>query len=157
MKNTVGNVPPLHAEGIAPAFLAGGGEMGALIRAHDWSRTPLGAPETWPQSLKTAIRIMLTSRQPIWVGWGADLRFFYNDPYKAIIGGKHPASLGGADRARLERDLARDRADAGRGHGGQRRQFRRAEAADHGAQRLPGWGGIGLGRLGGLEQMLLKP
>lgn len=94
MKNTVGNVPPLHAEGIAPAFLAGGGEMGALIRDFDWSRTPLGTPETWPQSLKTAIRIMLTSRQPIWVGWGADLRFFYNDPYKAIIGGKHPASLG---------------------------------------------------------------
>ncbi len=70
------------------------GRWAHWIRAHDWSRTPLGLPETWPQSLKTAIRIMLTSRQPIWVGWGADLRFFYNDPYKAIIGGKHPASLG---------------------------------------------------------------
>lgn len=94
MKNTAGNMPPLHTDGLAASFLAGGGEMGALIRAFDWTRTPLGAPEQWPQSLKTAIRIMLTSRQPIWIGWGADLRFFYNDPYKAIIGGKHPASLG---------------------------------------------------------------
>jgi PAS domain S-box-containing protein len=82
-----GSVDPL-------SFLAGGGEMGALIRAHDWLATPLGPPAQWPQSLKTAIRIMLTSRQPIWIGWGAPLIFFYNDPYKAIIGGKHPWALG---------------------------------------------------------------
>jgi signal transduction histidine kinase/DNA-binding response OmpR family regulator len=75
-------------------FLAGGGEMGALIRAHDWKSTPLGAPEGWPQSLKTAVRIMLTSRQPIWIGWGPDLIYLYNDPYKSIIGGKHPWALG---------------------------------------------------------------
>ncbi|TXC87922.1 response regulator [Paraburkholderia azotifigens] len=78
----------------APSFLAGGGEMGSLIRAYDWRATPLGAPDQWPQSLKTAIRIMLTSRQPIWIGWGPDLLFFYNDPYKSIIGGKHPDALG---------------------------------------------------------------
>ncbi|SAK45896.1 response regulator [Caballeronia ptereochthonis] len=77
-----------------PSFLLGGGEMGALIRNFDWTQTALGAPEHWPQSLKTAIRIMLTSRQPIWVGWGADLLFFYNDAYKSIIGGKHPQALG---------------------------------------------------------------
>ncbi|WP_420992532.1 response regulator [Cupriavidus sp. 30B13] len=82
------------AAGPDAGFLAGGGEMGALIRARDWSRTPLGAPAGWPQSLKTAIRIMLTSRQPIWIGWGEQLVFFYNDPYKAIIGGKHPHALG---------------------------------------------------------------
>jgi PAS domain S-box-containing protein len=76
------------------AFLAGGGELGALIRAFDWSGTPLGPPEDWPQSLKTAVRIMLTSRQPIWVGWGEDLTYLYNDPYKSIIGGKHPEALG---------------------------------------------------------------
>ncbi|WP_460905856.1 response regulator [Paraburkholderia jirisanensis] len=80
--------------GAPPAFLRGGGETGALIAAHDWSHTSLGAPDTWPQSLKTAIRIMLTSRQPIWVGWGPELLFFYNDPYKSIIGGKHPVALG---------------------------------------------------------------
>ena len=75
------------------AFLAGGGETGALIRAHDWSDSGLGHPAQWPQSLKTALRIMLTSRQPIWVGWGPDLIFFYNDPYKSIIGGRHPAAM----------------------------------------------------------------
>ncbi|OZI63222.1 two-component system sensor histidine kinase/response regulator [Bordetella genomosp. 11] len=68
--------------------------MGALIRAHDWNSTPLGPPREWPQSLRTALRIMLASRQPIWIGWGESLIFFYNDPYKSIIGGKHPASLG---------------------------------------------------------------
>ncbi|HMA48470.1 MAG TPA: response regulator, partial [Magnetospirillaceae bacterium] len=75
-------------------FLAGGGEMGRLIRAHDWAATPLGPPEIWPQSLKTAIRIMLTSRQPIWVGWGRELIYLYNDAYFSIIGGKHPRALG---------------------------------------------------------------
>ena len=43
-------------------IFAGGGEMGALMAAHDWSRTPLGPPRTWPQSLKAAVGIMLTSR-----------------------------------------------------------------------------------------------
>ncbi|SAK44040.1 sensor kinase/response regulator fusion protein [Caballeronia hypogeia] len=80
--------------GLDPSFLLGGGEMGALIRGFDWTQTTLGAPAHWPQSLKTAIRIMLTSRQPIWVGWGPDLLFFYNDAYKSIIGGKHPQALG---------------------------------------------------------------
>ncbi len=75
-------------------FLAGGGEMGALIRAHDWSKSRLGPPQFWPQSLKTAIRIMLTSRQPIWIGWGEQLIYLYNDAYKSIIGGKHPWALG---------------------------------------------------------------
>lgn len=68
--------------------------MGALIRSYDWSKTPLGPVATWPQSLRTCIRIMLTSRQPIWIGWGRDLIKFYNDPYKAIAGGKHPWALG---------------------------------------------------------------
>ncbi|MBI1684182.1 PAS domain-containing protein [Caulobacter hibisci] len=78
----------------ALSFLAGGGELGAMIRAHDWSATPLGPPEHWPQSLKTTVGIMLTSRQPIWVGWGPELTYLYNDPYKSIIGGKHPWALG---------------------------------------------------------------
>jgi PAS domain S-box-containing protein len=78
----------------APHFLSGGGEMGGLIRQYDWRSSSLGAPDRWPQSLKTAIRIMLTSRQPIWIGWGRDLTYFYNDAYKSIIGGKHPWALG---------------------------------------------------------------
>ncbi|WKL57670.1 response regulator [Asticcacaulis sp. ZE23SCel15] len=78
----------------APDFLKGEAELARLMRAHDWDKTPVGPPELWPRSLKTAIRIMLTSRQPIWVGWGAELTYFYNDAYKSIIGGKHPWALG---------------------------------------------------------------
>lgn len=77
-----------------PDFFAGGGEMGERIRNFDWSKTPLGAPENWDQSLKTCVRIMLTSSQPIWIGWGKQLIKLYNDPYKAIVGGKHPQALG---------------------------------------------------------------
>jgi PAS domain S-box-containing protein len=75
-------------------FLSGGGELGQLIREFDWAATPLGPPRGWPQNLRMALRIMLTSRQPIWIGWGKELVYFYNDPYKSIIGGKHPWALG---------------------------------------------------------------
>ncbi len=68
--------------------------MGELIQAMDWSKTPLGPIDRWPQSLKTAVSIMLASKQAIWVGWGPELTYLYNDPYKAIIGGKHPHALG---------------------------------------------------------------
>lgn len=79
----------------APAdFLSGGGEMGARLRAYDWAKSPLGEPSSWPRSQKTAVRIMLTSRQPIWIGWGRELIYLYNDAYKSIIGGKHPWALG---------------------------------------------------------------
>ncbi|MGH8191162.1 MAG: GAF domain-containing protein, partial [Rhodanobacteraceae bacterium] len=78
----------------APGFLRGGGELGARMRAFDWEDTPLGPPAEWPQSLKTAVRIMLTSRQPIWIGWGEHLTYLYNDAYRSIIGGKHPWALG---------------------------------------------------------------
>jgi signal transduction histidine kinase len=89
--------PVFEALALPPAtadFLSGGGEMGARIRVKDWSATPLGPVEQWPQSLKTIVRIMLTSRQPIWIGWGPELIKLYNDPYKAIVGGKHPEALG---------------------------------------------------------------
>jgi hypothetical protein len=76
------------------SFLSGGGELGGLMRLHDWPATSLGPIEHWPRSLKTAVGIMLASRQPIWIGWGGELIYLYNDPYKAIIGGKHPWALG---------------------------------------------------------------
>ena len=76
------------------AFLAGGGEMGKRTRAFDWSKTPAGPAAQWPQSLKTAVRIMLTSRQPFCICWGKELTFLYNDAYKSIAGGKHPQALG---------------------------------------------------------------
>ncbi|MEH1816953.1 MAG: ATP-binding protein [Nostoc sp.] len=75
-------------------FLIGGGEMGARMREQDWSKTSLGPTQHWPQSLKTAVRIMLTSRQPMFVWWGEELINLYNDAYKTIIGGKHPEALG---------------------------------------------------------------
>jgi His Kinase A (phospho-acceptor) domain len=86
------NNSPIKSQPLA--FLAGGGELGERMRRKDWSQTALGPSAEWPQSLKTAVRIMLTSRQPIWIGWGPDLVYVYNDPYKAIIGGKHPEALG---------------------------------------------------------------
>src|SRR3978361_1779172 len=79
----------------APTFLAGGGQMGARMRGHDWSAAPLGQPETWPQCLRSAVSLMLGSRFPMFVAWGSGLGFLYNDPYAEILGDKHPAALGG--------------------------------------------------------------
>jgi len=70
------------------------GEMAALVRAHDWSATPLGPIEAWPQSLKTAVDLMLGSRQPVYVAWGPELTSLYNDGYIPIVGAKHPTGLG---------------------------------------------------------------
>ncbi|MCI1186279.1 HAMP domain-containing histidine kinase [Hymenobacter sp. DH14] len=72
----------------------GGGEMGERIRTLDWTQTQLGAVDTWPQSLITAVNIMLGSRFPMMVHWGPDLVHFYNDGYATILQGKHPGALG---------------------------------------------------------------
>jgi signal transduction histidine kinase/CheY-like chemotaxis protein len=74
--------------------LAGGGTTGALMRAHDWSNSPLGPPDTWPPSLRTVVGLLLQSRFPMFVAWGKDLGFLYNDPYAEILGAKHPRALG---------------------------------------------------------------
>jgi signal transduction histidine kinase len=76
------------------AVLSGGGEVSALMRAIDWSATPLGPVESWPQSLKTCVRVVLTSRQPMFIWWGDRLINLYNDAYRSILGGKHPWALG---------------------------------------------------------------
>ena len=68
--------------------------MGERIRAFNWQGTSLGSPAQWPQSLKTCVRIMLSSQQPIWIGWGKDLVKLYNDAYIDIVRGKHPFALG---------------------------------------------------------------
>ena len=76
-------------------FLSGGGEMGALLRSHDWASTPLGDPNTWPQSLRTAVRLMLNTRHPIFIFWGEDGLCFYNDAYRQSIGPeRHPSAIG---------------------------------------------------------------
>lgn len=77
-------------------FLQGGGEMGALTRSFDWSQTTLGAPDTWPQSLRTVVSIILLSDFPMFLWWGDDMIQFYNDAYRPSLGsdGKHPKALG---------------------------------------------------------------
>lgn len=97
----------LHEKTAVPEFLSGGGEMGQRIREFDWSATAIGPVQSWPQSLRTCVRIMLASRQPIWIGWGKELIKLYNDPYKAIVGGKHPQALG-LPAAAVWKDIWRD-------------------------------------------------
>jgi PAS domain S-box-containing protein len=76
------------------SFLSGGGQMGAAVRTHDWTATPLGSPETWPTALKTLVGVMLGSNQPMFLAWGPEQILLYNDPYAAILAGKHPGALG---------------------------------------------------------------
>jgi PAS domain S-box-containing protein len=81
-------------------FLAGGGEMGALMRAYDWSASPLGEPDSWPQSLRTAVRILLNTNHPMFIWWGPELIQFYNDAYRQTMGPeRHPSALGQGGRA----------------------------------------------------------
>jgi PAS domain S-box-containing protein len=90
--------PPTSAETPPSrlAFLADGGEMGARIRAFDWKKSPLGVPDDWPQALKTAVGMLLSTKFPMFIAWGPELRFLYNDAYVDILGRKHPAALGHA-------------------------------------------------------------
>ncbi|HEY1114073.1 MAG TPA: hypothetical protein VGE66_10960, partial [Chitinophagaceae bacterium] len=77
-------------------FMQGGGEMGELIRNYDWSQTSLGPPDGWPQPLRIAVSIILSSRFPMFLFWGPDLTCFYNDAFRPSFGveGKHPWALG---------------------------------------------------------------
>ena len=83
---------------VAPSqdwLAGGGGELGRLIREYDWSRTSLGPIERWPKNLKISVSLMLNSRHPMWIGWGREMTFFYNDAYISVLGlAKHPGSLG---------------------------------------------------------------
>jgi signal transduction histidine kinase/PAS domain-containing protein len=75
-------------------FAAAGGEMAALIDAVDWTATGVGPRATWPQSLTTILRMMVTSRYQMWMAWGRELTFFCNDAYTPTLGVKHPWALG---------------------------------------------------------------
>lgn len=77
-------------------FLSGGGEMGSLMRSKDWSVSLIGTPDTWPQSLRTTVSIILNSKFPMFLFWGPELICFYNDAYRPSLGnnGKHPGILG---------------------------------------------------------------
>ncbi|WP_207492387.1 PAS domain S-box protein [Aridibaculum aurantiacum] len=75
-------------------FLSSGGEMGKLVRNNDWSTTAIGTPDTWPQSLRSIVGIILNSQFPMFVWWGPELTTIYNDAYIPIAGKKHPTLLG---------------------------------------------------------------
>jgi PAS domain S-box-containing protein len=75
-------------------FLEQGGDMGRRIREHDWSANPLGAPDSWPQTLRFALGICLGSEMPTAIYWGPELRLFYNDAWAPIPAERHPGALG---------------------------------------------------------------
>lgn len=77
----------------AADWFAGGGEMGALMRSTDWSKTRLGPVENWPKSLRTMLGVILRNRFPMMIWWGPELFNFYNDAYRPILRDKHPESL----------------------------------------------------------------
>src|SRR2546425_9905078 len=104
-------------------WLVGGGEMSKLIRSMDWTKTPLGPIESWPQSLRTTVSLCLASNFPISLAWGPKHVQIYNDGYWPICGGKHPHSMG------------QDSASAGHLHGPQ--SVKRLSA--HSRAKLPTW------------------
>jgi PAS domain S-box-containing protein len=73
------------------AFPGGGGNMAAQFARVDWTAHPLGPPVGWPQALHIAVRMVLASEQPMWLGWGRDLACFYNEACIPLLGTKHPA------------------------------------------------------------------
>ncbi|NNB99426.1 PAS domain-containing protein [Corallococcus exiguus] len=93
-----GNAPALPPDdanrAAALEVLAGGDDMGALMRSMDWSKTPLGPVASWPQSLRTIASVCLTSGFPMMVFWGPQAVKLYNGAYSRILGGKHPAAMG---------------------------------------------------------------
>lgn len=89
------DLPVPAASRTSPDFLRGGGELGAIIRGHDWAASPLGEPERWPPALKTALRLLLSTGHPMFLWWGPDLIQFYNDAYRNSIGPeRHPGAVG---------------------------------------------------------------
>jgi hypothetical protein len=73
--------------------------MGQRIRAFNWSLTPLGPPEDWPQALKTLVNLFVASKQPMFLGWGPERTWLYNDAFIPILGRKHSSALGQPDVA----------------------------------------------------------
>ncbi len=77
-------------------FMAGGGEMGALMRSMDWSQTSFGPVSGWSQSLRSAVSICLTTRFPVVLYYGPERALIYNDAWRPVVGDKHPWSFGRA-------------------------------------------------------------
>src|SRR6267142_217431 len=75
-------------------FLAGGGQVGALVRSLDWSKTPIGPVESWSPTLRTMVRLILSNRLPMFLWWGPEFCQISNDASWPAVGGMHPSSLG---------------------------------------------------------------
>lgn len=86
--------PEAARENCEDGFPAGGGQLGALVRALDWSKTSLGPISAWPTHLKAAVNLMLPARAQIVLYWGTEFVALYNDAYAPSIGDKHPRALG---------------------------------------------------------------
>jgi PAS domain S-box-containing protein len=77
------------------ATLEHSGEIGRDLLAVDWARTPLGLPDSWPRSLQTVVRMLISSRFSMWMAWGPELTFFCNEAYRRdTLGKKYPWALG---------------------------------------------------------------
>lgn len=83
-----------HAAREQLTFLSGTGESDALLNSLAWASSSVGEPATWPQSLQSVVGLMLSSKFPMFVAWGDDLTFLYNDAYAPILGTKHPSAFG---------------------------------------------------------------
>src|SRR5207344_2126566 len=71
-----------------------GSEMGERMRALDWSKTPVGRVESWPQSLRSPLSMLLPSKAQMILFWDPQFVVFYNDAYRPVFGAKHPQALG---------------------------------------------------------------
>src|SRR5438309_6429098 len=94
MKDTTSVPPTVDGGALAADWLTGGGEMGRLVRSMDWSKTPLGPIESWPESLRTTVSLCLASNFPMALAWGPYHVQIYNDGYWPICGEKHPGAMG---------------------------------------------------------------
>ncbi|WP_407310697.1 PAS domain S-box protein [Pseudomonas sp. nanlin1] len=83
----------MHLHPKTKVFPVDGGAMGAAIGAHDWASTALGAPEQWPAALRNALNLMLNSPESMYLLWGPDLLFFYNDAYRPVLGPREHGAL----------------------------------------------------------------
>ena len=93
--NAEEQIAPREESANLEQWVRAGGALAKLIHDFDWTETPLGPVEQWPQSLRTIVRVMLTSRFAMWMSWGQELTFLYNDAYaKMTLGKKHPWALG---------------------------------------------------------------
>lgn len=93
-RNNVMQTPVAGPDNNSSDFLVGDGEMASLIRAKDWSATPLGPMSEWPQSLRTTVSLCLASNFPINIVWGSEHTQIYNDGYRVVCGEAHPKALG---------------------------------------------------------------